>query len=104
MSESSWVAQAPSDRTRVQKWVVGVEARDLSASETHGRKGGGKNESEGQSWATNLPGLTVKATVGPQFLVGLYILACILVALEPGCWGFLIVSVAARELTAGGQV
>lgn len=69
-----------------------------------GGKEGGKNESEGQSWATNLPGLTVKATVGPQFLVGLYILACILVALEPGCWGFLIVSVAARELTAGGQV
>lgn len=69
-----------------------------------GGKEGGKNESEGQSWVTNLPGLTVKATVGPQFLVGLYILACILVALEPGCWGFSIVSVAARELTAGGQV
>lgn len=69
-----------------------------------GGKEGAKNESEGQRWATNLPGLTVKATVGPQFLVGLYILACVLVALEPGCWGFLIVSVAARELTVGGQV
>lgn len=71
------------------------------------RKDGGGNESRRQNWAPNFPNLTVEASMGPGFLVripgGFYILACILVASEPRCWGFLTVSATAGELT-GWQV